>query len=626
MSSQFVMSTPARRLAAAWFTLALTALGLSAVFAVILVVARTPFLGQGAALFRTALVLHVDLAVQVWFLSMAAGIWSLAVEATNPLRWIAFVLALAGTITMVCAPLTGAATPILSNYVPLLDNPVFMAGLGVFAIGAGLTGLVVVAGLRRDVLAPWHLAANFAALALFATTVVVVLDFLAAPAPNLGSINIDDRLWGVGHGIQFVHILLLMGAWCTLGNEAIARVPALRRALPWIFCMALIPALAAPVIPMTHPVGTAEYRDNFTALMRWGSWPGAAVLGLALVTGLLRIRRERRRLTAEETGLALSLFLFGVGCLLGATIRGESLAVPAHYHGTVGAVTLAYLLWLRRLAPDLGIAAEHLSKTRKLPLYYGAGILILVGGLAAAGYLGIPRKAAHVDIGVDTAAYFAAMGMAGVGGFIALSAVAAIVAIGLCAAWRTRFPSTPAATRRHDVRPWAIAATVLLVIAGGWLLELLPGSGPRTFSPYQHGADKISADIKLRFEQGVVMLHAKQYEHALTAFHRVMQLAPEMPEAYVNTGFALLGMKRYKEAGDFFESATQLRRSQVNAYYGLAVALEGIGDLPGALGAMETYVHLTKAEDPFRHKAEAAIWEWRSTLEGGKAEQRSDAR
>ena len=166
------------------------------------------------------------------------------------------------------------------------------------------------------------------------------------------------------------------------------------------------------------------------------------------------------------------------------------------------------------------------------------------------------------------------------------------------------------------MRPWAIAATVLLVAAGGWLLELLPGSGPQAFSPRQHAADKIRADIELRFQQGVIMLHAKQYDHALTAFHRVLQLAPEMPEAYVNSGFALLGMKRLKEARDFFESATLLRRNQVNAYYGLAVVLEDMGDLEGALGAMRTFVHLAQADDPFRRKAESAIWEWQETLAG----------
>src|SRR5476649_2258120 len=150
MSEAVAMQTPGRKIAAAWFALALTALGLSAVFAVILVVARTPFLGQGATLFRTALVLHVSLAVQVWFLAMAAGIWSLAAPRASPLRWAAFALAMIGTVAMVCAPLAGEAAPVLSNYVPLLDSRIFLAGLCAFAVGAGLTGLLAITRVSRD--------------------------------------------------------------------------------------------------------------------------------------------------------------------------------------------------------------------------------------------------------------------------------------------------------------------------------------------------------------------------------------------------------------------------------------------------------------------------------------------
>jgi predicted Zn-dependent protease len=106
------------------------------------------------------------------------------------------------------------------------------------------------------------------------------------------------------------------------------------------------------------------------------------------------------------------------------------------------------------------------------------------------------------------------------------------------------------------------------------------------------------------------MLHAKQYEHALTAFHRVLALDPAMPEAHVNAGFALLGMREPAAARRFFEGAIALRKDQLNAYYGLAVASEQLGDLPAARGAMRTYAHLAPKDDPFRRKAEAALWEW----------------
>ena len=34
----------------------------------------------------------------------------------------------------------------------------------------------------------------------------------------------------------------------------------------------------------------------------------------------------------------------------------------------------------------------------------------------------------------------------------------------------------------------------------------------------------------------------------------------------------------------------------------------------GAVGAMRTYVHLTKPNDPYLRKAQAALWEWEAAL------------
>lgn len=180
--------------------------------------------------------------------------------------------------------------------------------------------------------------------------------------------------------------------------------------------------------------------------------------------------------------------------------------------------------------------------------------------------------------------------------------------------------------RRYDVRFRAAIITGAAVIAGGLFIAHFPQK------PYSstkdaaiedrtaHVREKSEAEIKERFEQGVAMLDAKQYGPALSAFHRVLELSPDMPEAHVNAGFALIGMGRYSLARNFFEGALALRPDQVNAYYGLAETLEGLDDLPGALGAMRTYLHLAPPEDPYRRKAESAIWEWES-----KVNERSDA-
>ncbi|MBI3773762.1 MAG: tetratricopeptide repeat protein [Gammaproteobacteria bacterium] len=135
--------------------------------------------------------------------------------------------------------------------------------------------------------------------------------------------------------------------------------------------------------------------------------------------------------------------------------------------------------------------------------------------------------------------------------------------------------------------------------------------------PRGHSQQYRQRELEERFQQAVAMLHAKKYDYAITALHRVIALAPRMPEAYVNMGYALIGMQNYPAARDFFNIALEIEPYQANAYWGLAVALEQMGDVEGALGAMRTFIHLSPPNDPYLRKARSALWEWESTLKRG---------
>ena len=114
---------------------------------------------------------------------------------------------------------------------------------------------------------------------------------------------------------------------------------------------------------------------------------------------------------------------------------------------------------------------------------------------------------------------------------------------------------------RRDVRMLGALLTAGLVALGGAGIALLPGTPSATAARAAH-----AEDIDLAFRQCVAMLQARQHEHAMTAFHRVLQFAPDMPEAHANLGFALTGLGRHREARAFFEGALDLRPSQLNAY------------------------------------------------------------
>jgi tetratricopeptide (TPR) repeat protein len=163
-----------------------------------------------------------------------------------------------------------------------------------------------------------------------------------------------------------------------------------------------------------------------------------------------------------------------------------------------------------------------------------------------------------------------------------------------------------------------VAVTVVAILGGSLVylmperareLEPTPAPPPKVASP---ATPAYSGELHERFQQAAVMLHAGQPQHALTALERVIDLAPNLPEARVNAGFALYELSNMTAAQAQFRKAIDLRPGQANAYYGLAMVLEALGDLEGALGAMRTYVHLVDGEDPHVRKARSAIWEWES--------------
>ena len=169
-------------------------------------------------------------------------------------------------------------------------------------------------------------------------------------------------------------------------------------------------------------------------------------------------------------------------------------------------------------------------------------------------------------------------------------------------------------------------AVVLIIVAAIFMLSTdIARTGSSLPSPLVH-AVKVpprhdmtagNDELTLRFQEAVVMLHAGRYDDAVIALHRVIEMSPRMPEAYVNMGFALYGLGRNHAARDFFRTATDLNPYQANAYWGLAIVDEKLDDLPAALGAMRTFIHLSKPGNRYLRRARSALWEWESQLKRG---------
>lgn len=572
--------------ARSWLAVAAASLGVAALCALALVAGRLPLPGDplGAqAWFRTVLVLHVDFALIFWLLAGMAALWSLdARRATSKAAALGAACALAALV----APLVGGK-PILNNYVPVIDSPLFLGALAGFALAVAIPaarGLRGLSSLPRG--SAWAMLVFLAALAA-----ALISGFEARELQ--GRPRYEATFWAAGHLLQFVSALMLMRLWQRAAeSQGVAEDALARAAYAFTAAFPLFGLLLLIGLPATDP----GVRPAWTLLMAAGTWPGAALLAVSL----LARAAHRKRFLAEAAPSALLFFL---GALLGALISGDNASVPAHYHATVGAVTLALMAAAPALATEAGLVWPQGRAARLQPWLFAAGALLLVAGLFANGLADAPRKMPGAGGGGVGGLMF------GMGGVLAVLGALLFCALAARACLK---PFKEKATSRRDLRPLGAAASAAAIALAGAAIAYWPDIAPKFDPREQHVREMKLREIERRFGEGVVMLHARHYEHALTAFHRVLELDVEMPEAHVNAGFALLGMEKPGAARDFFLSAIELRTRQLNAYYGLAMAHERLGDLPAARGAMRTFAHLAPQADPFRRKAEAALWEWES--------------
>jgi len=616
-----------RSLAAAWLMLGIATLGASTLFAILVAFSRSPataHLLPGSNFFHLALVLHVTLGPLLCFLAFAMTLWNLATpqagtkrsgQAWKSLGWLGFTLAALGAAVLVLVPVGGAPHSmdevVLSNYIAVLQTPMFLTGLALFGGGFALSLIPVLRQLRPSMLAlpertsGWGLQA--AALAGAVALVSLVWSAAGLPKNLLPTSYFEMLFWGPGHILQSMHVLMMMIVWLVLADAADIPLRSTTNMRRLLFLLAFLPVLAAPLVHLAFSPESAEFRSTFTGLMRWTIWPGITLLAADILYSLFLVKQNKCvRWTPATWALLFSIALLVIGLAIGASIQENNAVVPAHYHATTGAITMAYL----GMALVLLSRVTHAPSVARWPVMtYGTGTLLMAAALGWAGLAGMTRKLPGSEKVLE--GYSPHLTVIAIGGTLVIIGGIGFVVI-MLRGW----------LRASTLPKWKTAVPLLgiaLMMAVGVIYTLLPAQSIQTpvaaiadphADPEQHMRQMQTSEIDVRFQQAVVMLHAKRYEEAITALQRLLVLAPRLPEAHINMGFALLGLKQFGEARKAFETAIEIRTTQANAYYGLALALKGMNDGEGAVGAMRSYIHLSAADDPYLNNARATFTEW----------------
>jgi heme/copper-type cytochrome/quinol oxidase subunit 1 len=155
--------------------------------------------------------------------------------------------------------------------------------------------------------------------------------------------------------------------------------------------------------------------------MQWGIWPALSVLLLAVLVTLWSRRGQLAKGALRGTafaGFAVSAGMTLAGFCFGSMIRDNSTLVPAHYHMSLSAVTVAFMATLLELLPDLGAPLPSARARRWAawqPWIYGVGMAVMAVGF---GFARSERKTYGTEQVVRTASEWAGLLTMGIGGVI----------------------------------------------------------------------------------------------------------------------------------------------------------------------------------------------------------------
>jgi len=427
------------RLIIGWLWLGIVALALAGLFSLLLVLSRTPVIGEvfpWLDFFQSALVVHVDLSVLVWSLSFLAILWAFnGGMQIMPVAWLSLACAAAGTVLMSVSPFTDGAEPLMSNYIPVLQTPVFFTGLLLFAFGILLA--VVRALIAASTLSLQLTGDNVIRIGLLLLAISVVF---ALAAFAMSWVGLSAQLapmayyellfWGGGHVLQFTYTLGIFICWFWLASRAGISLPVNSRIVLLFLLLGFAPVLAFPWYYFTYELTSVAFVNGLTDLMAYGGAVSIVPVMAALFVGMIYLKPQQDEARLYHVCLLTSFTLFGVGGVIGFVISGSDVTIPAHYHGSTVATTLAFMGVCYDILARIGFRNVSFRWARIQLWTYASGQMMHILGLVWSGGYGVQRKVAGAEQALDTIERTAGMGLMGLGGMV--SAIGGLLFIIIC--------------------------------------------------------------------------------------------------------------------------------------------------------------------------------------------------
>ncbi|MGX6960685.1 MAG: cbb3-type cytochrome c oxidase subunit I [Rickettsia endosymbiont of Pentastiridius leporinus] len=423
-----------------WLKLGIISLGLAGLYSVILVVLRTPQLASffsNPHIFKSALIIHVNLSVLIWLLSITASVWSLSFSRKQESS-IVFLdsrfhgndilckLALLATLLIAVSPIAGH-NPIMNNYIPMLENIIFILGLSLFGISLLLYAINVLCFFDFS---NWNSLTNFTILS---TVIMFLLTWVCFWCSYSGLQKIiliipieiefyyELLFWSGGHLLQFIYTQIAMFIWVSLLQKLVGHKLRFQKFYFFVLCLNFIFGILIIFGHISYDIIDGTFKEFYTNHMKYlgGISPSLCLFGIIFELLSAHDFNENKFIKAT---LLCSATLFLLGGVIAINISGMNVVIPAHYHGSIVGISIACMgycyLGLNVIPVKNNNVIPWSSHGMTLTIYLLTfGQILHILGLALAGGYGVMRKDPNTVMPMSAKLL---MGMMGGGGLIAI--------------------------------------------------------------------------------------------------------------------------------------------------------------------------------------------------------------
>ncbi|WP_265038911.1 heme-copper oxidase family protein [Wolbachia endosymbiont (group A) of Yponomeuta plumbellus] len=193
--------------------------------------------------------------------------------------------------------------------------------------------------------------------------------------------------WGGGHLLQFAFTQGMFLVYLMISDVSLASSNKIT-ILP-LFINTIL-AVGAPFVYFVYPVDSAKLIQFFT----WHMRIAGAVLPCFLI--ILVCCNIRTFINDKSNYLLHSFLLFTYGDVLGVLTIEGNVTIPAHYHGSVVGITIAFMNFIYWLLPKLNFKEIKGSMVRLQIYAYSIGHFLHITGLVWLGGYGALRKVADL--------------------------------------------------------------------------------------------------------------------------------------------------------------------------------------------------------------------------------------